>query len=170
MSGPVLARSSGRASEPLMPSARTRHRWLVGHRARDRADARATRATSSRSPRGRAEKVEAAGGRARRDRDRGRRVEAGGLRARSSREHVERYGGLDVLVNSAGIGIAGRVEDAQLKHVDLQLGDQPPRPRARHAAAIPHLRESKGSSSTSPRSPGRSRCRSSPSTARRRPP
>src|SRR5678815_2278417 len=33
-------------------------------------------------------------------------------------EHVERSGGLDLLVNSAGIGIAGRVEDAQLKHVD----------------------------------------------------
>ena len=37
------------------------------------------------------------------------------------REHVERVGGLDVLVNSAGIGIAGRVEDAQLKHIDRQL-------------------------------------------------
>jgi NAD(P)-dependent dehydrogenase (short-subunit alcohol dehydrogenase family) len=37
-------------------------------------------------------------------------------------EHNERYGGLDVLVNSAGIGIAGTVESLQAKHVDLQLG------------------------------------------------
>ena len=34
----------------------------------------------------------------------------------------ERYGGLDVLVNSAGIGIGASVEDAAGKHVDLQLG------------------------------------------------
>ena len=37
------------------------------------------------------------------------------------REHVDRSGGLDLLVNSAGIGIAARVEDAQLKHIDRQL-------------------------------------------------
>ncbi len=37
-------------------------------------------------------------------------------------EHAERYGGLDVLVNSAGIGIAGRVDSLQTKHIDLQLG------------------------------------------------
>jgi NAD(P)-dependent dehydrogenase (short-subunit alcohol dehydrogenase family) len=37
-------------------------------------------------------------------------------------EHNERYGGLDVLVNSAGIGIAGTVESLQAKQVDLQLG------------------------------------------------
>jgi NAD(P)-dependent dehydrogenase (short-subunit alcohol dehydrogenase family) len=36
--------------------------------------------------------------------------------------HAERFGGLDVLVNSAGIGIGGRIEDLQAKHVDLQLG------------------------------------------------
>jgi NAD(P)-dependent dehydrogenase (short-subunit alcohol dehydrogenase family) len=36
-------------------------------------------------------------------------------------EHAERCGGLDVLVNSAGIGIAGSVESLQAKHVDLQL-------------------------------------------------
>jgi NAD(P)-dependent dehydrogenase (short-subunit alcohol dehydrogenase family) len=36
--------------------------------------------------------------------------------------HRERFGGLDVLVNSAGIGIAGRVGSLQTKHVDLQLG------------------------------------------------
>ena len=37
-------------------------------------------------------------------------------------EHRERHGGMDVLVNSAGIGIAGTVESLQTKHIDLQLG------------------------------------------------
>src|ERR1041385_2589501 len=37
-------------------------------------------------------------------------------------EHRERFGGLDVLVNSAGLGIAGTVESLQTKHLDLQLG------------------------------------------------
>jgi NAD(P)-dependent dehydrogenase (short-subunit alcohol dehydrogenase family) len=37
-------------------------------------------------------------------------------------EHKERFGGMDVLVNSAGIGIAGTVESLQAKHIDLQLG------------------------------------------------
>jgi NAD(P)-dependent dehydrogenase (short-subunit alcohol dehydrogenase family) len=37
-------------------------------------------------------------------------------------EHGERFGGLDMLVNSAGIGIAGTVESLQTKHIDLQLG------------------------------------------------
>jgi NAD(P)-dependent dehydrogenase (short-subunit alcohol dehydrogenase family) len=36
--------------------------------------------------------------------------------------HRERFGGMDVLVNSAGIGIAGTVESLQTKHIDLQLG------------------------------------------------
>jgi NAD(P)-dependent dehydrogenase (short-subunit alcohol dehydrogenase family) len=35
--------------------------------------------------------------------------------------HEERFGGLDILVNSAGIGIGGRVEDLSTKHFDLQL-------------------------------------------------
>src|SRR5262249_42331877 len=37
-------------------------------------------------------------------------------------QHAERFGGLDVLVNSAGLGIAGTVEALQTKHLDLQLG------------------------------------------------
>jgi NAD(P)-dependent dehydrogenase (short-subunit alcohol dehydrogenase family) len=37
-------------------------------------------------------------------------------------EHADRFGGLDVLVNSAGIGIAGSIETLQAKHLDLQLG------------------------------------------------
>jgi NAD(P)-dependent dehydrogenase (short-subunit alcohol dehydrogenase family) len=36
--------------------------------------------------------------------------------------HRERFGGMNVLVNSAGIGIAGTVESLQTKHIDLQLG------------------------------------------------
>jgi len=35
--------------------------------------------------------------------------------------HKQRFGGLDLLVNSAGIGIAGTVESLNTKHVDLQL-------------------------------------------------
>jgi NAD(P)-dependent dehydrogenase (short-subunit alcohol dehydrogenase family) len=36
--------------------------------------------------------------------------------------HRERFGRLDVLVNSAGIGIAGAIKELQTKHLDLQLG------------------------------------------------
>ena len=60
------------------------------------------------------------------------------------REHVERAGGLDLLVNSAGIGIAGRVEDAQLKHIDRQLAINLRGLVLVSQAAIPHLRETKG--------------------------
>jgi NAD(P)-dependent dehydrogenase (short-subunit alcohol dehydrogenase family) len=42
--------------------------------------------------------------------------------ARVVAAHRERFGGLDVLVNSAGIGIAGPVRDLKTKHLDLQLG------------------------------------------------
>jgi len=34
--------------------------------------------------------------------------------------HVERHGGLDVLVNCAGVGIAGRIGDMSAKQFDLQ--------------------------------------------------
>jgi NAD(P)-dependent dehydrogenase (short-subunit alcohol dehydrogenase family) len=60
------------------------------------------------------------------------------------REHVERTGGLDLLVNSAGIGIAARVEDAQLKHIDRQLNINLRGLVLVTQAAIPHLRETKG--------------------------
>jgi len=60
------------------------------------------------------------------------------------REHVERAGGLDLLVNSAGVGIAGRVEDAQLKHIDRQLAINLRGLVLVSQAAIPHLRERKG--------------------------
>jgi NAD(P)-dependent dehydrogenase (short-subunit alcohol dehydrogenase family) len=60
------------------------------------------------------------------------------------REHVDRTGGLDLLVNSAGIGIAGRVEDAQVKHIDRQLNINLRGLVLVTQAAIPHLRASKG--------------------------
>ena len=40
--------------------------------------------------------------------------------ARMVSAHAERFGGLDVLVNSAGIGIAGHLADLSTKHWDLQ--------------------------------------------------
>jgi short-subunit dehydrogenase len=60
------------------------------------------------------------------------------------REHVERAGGLDMLVNSAGVGIAARVENAQLKHIDRQLNINLRGLVLVSQAAIPHLRETKG--------------------------
>jgi NAD(P)-dependent dehydrogenase (short-subunit alcohol dehydrogenase family) len=40
--------------------------------------------------------------------------------ARLVAEHAERYGGLDVLVNCAGVGVAGSIGDMATKHWDLQ--------------------------------------------------
>jgi NAD(P)-dependent dehydrogenase (short-subunit alcohol dehydrogenase family) len=59
-------------------------------------------------------------------------------------EHVDRYGGLDVLVNSAGIGIAGTVETIQAKHVDLQLGINLRGLLLTSREAIPHLKKTRG--------------------------
>jgi NAD(P)-dependent dehydrogenase (short-subunit alcohol dehydrogenase family) len=58
--------------------------------------------------------------------------------------HRERFGRLDVLVNSAGVGIAGRVEDLPAKHFDLQLGVNLRGLFLVTQAAIPLLRESRG--------------------------
>src|SRR5437764_348975 len=41
--------------------------------------------------------------------------------ARANAAHAERFESLDVLVNSAGVGIGGRIEDLATKHWDLQL-------------------------------------------------
>src|SRR3954469_3278622 len=59
-------------------------------------------------------------------------------------EHADRFGGLDVLVNSAGIGIAGTVESLQTKHIDLQLGVNLRGLLIVSREAIPHLKRSKG--------------------------
>jgi 3-oxoacyl-[acyl-carrier protein] reductase len=58
--------------------------------------------------------------------------------------HVERCGGLDVLVNSAGIGIAGGIEHQPLKHADLMIGVNLRGLIAVTKYALPHLRESRG--------------------------
>ena len=58
--------------------------------------------------------------------------------------HAERFGRLDVLVNSAGIGIAGRIEDLATKHVDLQLDVNLRGLMLVTRAALPLLRESRG--------------------------
>ena len=64
--------------------------------------------------------------------------------ARLVAAHRERFGGLDVLVNSAGVGIAGRVEDLPAKALDLQLGVNLRGLFLVTQAAIPLLRESAG--------------------------
>jgi NAD(P)-dependent dehydrogenase (short-subunit alcohol dehydrogenase family) len=64
--------------------------------------------------------------------------------ARVVAEHHERRGGLDVLVNSAGIGIAGTVESLQAKHVDLQLSINLRGLLLVSRDAIPLLKHSKG--------------------------
>ena len=58
--------------------------------------------------------------------------------------HKERFGGMDVLVNSAGIGIAGTVESLQTKHIDLQLGVNLRGLLLVTREAIPLLKESRG--------------------------
>jgi len=59
-------------------------------------------------------------------------------------DHRDRFGRLDVLVNSAGIGIGGQVEDLPVKSLDLQLGVNLRGLFLVTQAAIPQLRESKG--------------------------
>ncbi len=63
---------------------------------------------------------------------------------RSVALHKERFGGMDVLVNSAGIGIAGTVESLQTKHIDLQLGVNLRGLLLVTREAIPLLKESRG--------------------------
>jgi NAD(P)-dependent dehydrogenase (short-subunit alcohol dehydrogenase family) len=59
-------------------------------------------------------------------------------------EHRDRFGGLDLLVNSAGIGIAGTVESLEAKHIDLQLGINLRGLLLVTREAIPMLRASRG--------------------------
>ena len=59
-------------------------------------------------------------------------------------EHRERYGRLDVLVNSAGVGIAGDIADLPTKHLDLQLDVNLRGLMLVTGAALPLLRQSRG--------------------------
>ncbi|HEY5660486.1 MAG TPA: SDR family oxidoreductase [Gaiellaceae bacterium] len=64
--------------------------------------------------------------------------------ARIVDEHRARHGRLDVLVNSAGVGIAGNVDDLSTKQIDLQLNVNLRGLVLVTAAALPLLRESRG--------------------------
>lgn len=59
-------------------------------------------------------------------------------------EHREQHGRLDVLVNSAGVGIAGPVDELDTKHIDLQLNVNLRGTILVTAAALPMLRENSG--------------------------
>ena len=58
--------------------------------------------------------------------------------------HRERHGRLDVLVNSAGIGVAGRIDELPAKQLDLQLDVNLRGLMLVTAAALPLLREARG--------------------------
>jgi NAD(P)-dependent dehydrogenase (short-subunit alcohol dehydrogenase family) len=59
-------------------------------------------------------------------------------------EHRRRYERLDVLVNSAGVGIAGPIDELETKHIDLQLNVNLRGLMLVTAAALPLLREAHG--------------------------
>ena len=59
-------------------------------------------------------------------------------------EHRAQHGRLDVLVNSAGVGIAGSIDELATKHIDLQLNVNLRGTMLVTAAALPLLRESRG--------------------------
>lgn len=59
-------------------------------------------------------------------------------------EHVRLHGGLEVLVNSAGVGIAGRIGDTSAKHWDLQQAVNLRGTFLATREALPHLRRTKG--------------------------
>jgi NAD(P)-dependent dehydrogenase (short-subunit alcohol dehydrogenase family) len=59
-------------------------------------------------------------------------------------EHRERHGRLDVLVNSAGVGIGGPIDELPTKHLDVQLDVNLRGLLLVTAAALPLLRETRG--------------------------
>jgi NAD(P)-dependent dehydrogenase (short-subunit alcohol dehydrogenase family) len=59
-------------------------------------------------------------------------------------EHAARHGGLDVLVNSAGVGVAGAIDEQDVKRIDLQLDVNLRALILVTRAALPHLRTARG--------------------------
>lgn len=64
--------------------------------------------------------------------------------ARVVAAHTERYGGMDVLVNSAGIGVGGSFADLDTKKIDLQLDVNLRATLVVTREALPLLRRSRG--------------------------
>lgn len=64
--------------------------------------------------------------------------------ARIVATHAERHGGLDVLVNSAGVGVAGQIAQTSAKHWDLQQDVNLRGAFLVTREALPLLRGSKG--------------------------
>jgi NAD(P)-dependent dehydrogenase (short-subunit alcohol dehydrogenase family) len=64
--------------------------------------------------------------------------------ARLVATHLEAHGGLDVLVNSAGVGIAGLIGDTSTKHFDLQQSVNLRGAFLVTREALPALREASG--------------------------
>jgi NAD(P)-dependent dehydrogenase (short-subunit alcohol dehydrogenase family) len=64
--------------------------------------------------------------------------------ARLVATHLETHGGLDVLVNSAGVGIAGMIGNTSTKHFDLQQAVNLRGAFLVTREALPALRETKG--------------------------
>ena len=58
--------------------------------------------------------------------------------------HAERYGGMDVLVNSAGIGIGGSFAELDTKKIDIQLDVNLRATLVVTRESLPLLRESRG--------------------------
>jgi NAD(P)-dependent dehydrogenase (short-subunit alcohol dehydrogenase family) len=58
--------------------------------------------------------------------------------------HADRHGRLDVLVNSAGLGVAGTIAEMPTRHIDLQLAVNLRGTMIVTAAALPLLREAHG--------------------------
>lgn len=64
--------------------------------------------------------------------------------ARLVAAHLERHGGLDVLVNSAGVGVGGSLADLTTKHLDLQLDVNLRGAILVTREALPALRDARG--------------------------
>jgi NAD(P)-dependent dehydrogenase (short-subunit alcohol dehydrogenase family) len=58
--------------------------------------------------------------------------------------HVEHHGGLDVLVNSAGVGFAAAIADTSTKRFDVQMGVNLRGTFLVTREALPHLRATRG--------------------------